>query len=488
MKLRSFFVSLLTLSALAVSAGRPAVVAHRGYWNTPGSAQNSITALVKADSIGADAVELDVWLSADNVLYVNHDAEVDGVVIETATSKQLSKCKLSNGEKVPTLDAFLEKARALKPDLVVEVKPHKDPRRENVAVPMIIDMVKDKGLTDRVSYITFSRNAFDDLVTLSGRPVQYLNGISPSLLAELGGAGADYHINEFRTHPEWIGQLHDLGKTANIWTVNKPDEIEFCIEKGADFITTDEPVLAAELIEKAYGKRELTIMTYNIRFGELSDMEGLAREIREHKPDFVALQEVDIMTKRDLARHNNGLSYINELAQKTGMFGYYGRTVTFSNGGYYGIGMLSKYPAEKLEKIDLPNPKNVEPRVLLEGTFELPGQKFIFACTHLDYIDAETRKMQARFIMNAIKDAKYPLILAGDFNATPDEEAYYVFNYNMLDLTNKVPTWPAEDPRDKLDYIFAYPAQDFEFISTFVPEVKPKPASDHLYIVSKVKF
>ena len=45
-----FFASLL-LGSAAASAQMTCVVAHRGYWDVEGSAQNSIRALVKADSI-----------------------------------------------------------------------------------------------------------------------------------------------------------------------------------------------------------------------------------------------------------------------------------------------------------------------------------------------------------------------------------------------------------------------------------------------------
>ncbi|MDE6271083.1 MAG: endonuclease/exonuclease/phosphatase family protein, partial [Muribaculaceae bacterium] len=51
----------------------------------------------------------------------------------------------------------------------------------------------------------------------------------------------------------------------------------------------------------AAGKeREMTIMTYNLRFGELASMERLAQEINAANPDFVALQEVAVNTMREM--------------------------------------------------------------------------------------------------------------------------------------------------------------------------------------------
>ena len=50
MKRIAIISAALALFAGAASAQQ--VVAHRGYWTAPGSAQNSIRSLVKADSVG----------------------------------------------------------------------------------------------------------------------------------------------------------------------------------------------------------------------------------------------------------------------------------------------------------------------------------------------------------------------------------------------------------------------------------------------------
>ena len=42
----------------------------------------------------------------------------------------------------------------------------------------------------------------------------------------------------------------------------------------------------------------LRIMTYNLRFGELSSLEQLGAHIKAFQPDFVALEEVDCFTTR----------------------------------------------------------------------------------------------------------------------------------------------------------------------------------------------
>ena len=237
-------------SIIAYSSIKPRVVAHRGYHHAPGSAENSIRSLVKADSIGAEFSEFDVWISADDVLYVNHNADIQGVVIENSYSQSIDTCHLKNGELIPRLENFLDTAATLKVGLVLEVKPHADSEREKAAIPKIIDMVEAKGLTDRTIYITFSENACKLLVEQSGRPVYYLTGVSPEKIVELGATGPDFHISHFRKHPDWIDTFHSLGMPVNIWTVNSEEDINYCIDNGADFITTNEPELTRKLIFK----------------------------------------------------------------------------------------------------------------------------------------------------------------------------------------------------------------------------------------------
>ena len=54
------------------------VIAHRGFWKTDGSAQNSIAALLKADSVGCYGSEFDICLTKDNKWVVAHGPAVGG--------------------------------------------------------------------------------------------------------------------------------------------------------------------------------------------------------------------------------------------------------------------------------------------------------------------------------------------------------------------------------------------------------------------------
>ena len=54
------------------------VIAHRGFWETENSAQNSIASLKKAGAIKCYGSEFDIQMTADGVLVVFHDAKVQG--------------------------------------------------------------------------------------------------------------------------------------------------------------------------------------------------------------------------------------------------------------------------------------------------------------------------------------------------------------------------------------------------------------------------
>lgn len=251
--MKQLIAASFMLAAASCALALPKVVAHRGCHLTPDATENSIRSLVKSDSVGAYACEFDVWLSADGMPYVHHnDATREGVVLETATSDVLDSCTLPNGEKLPRLADFLDAAKGLSTGLVLELKPHKDSAREDIAVPLILDMVRQRGLDDRMMYISFSRNACEKFIAQTARPVQFLHTTEPDEVKKAGAAGADFLFYVLRDeHPEWIDSLHNLGLEVNVWTVNKPEDIQWAIDSGVDYITTNEPVLCGELIEKA---------------------------------------------------------------------------------------------------------------------------------------------------------------------------------------------------------------------------------------------
>ena len=113
-------------------------------------------------------------------------------------------------------------------------------------------MVKEKGLQNRVEYISFGINFVQQAKRLHPEaPIYYLNGdLTPQIIKKMGLAGIDYNLNVINKNPNWVAESHDLGLKVNVWTVNKAEDIQSLIDHKVDFITTDEPLLARDILNK----------------------------------------------------------------------------------------------------------------------------------------------------------------------------------------------------------------------------------------------
>ena len=244
--MKKLIFSAALLLAGGTVAAQPKVIAHRGYWTAPESAQNSLASFTKADAVGVYGSEIDVWLTADNKLIVNHDRKYKGTDIdmEKSTAKEITAIVLPNGENIPTFDAYL-KLVASKPDtrLILEMKSLSDYNREDLAAEKIVRELKKYKVLERTDIIAFSINAclaFKKL--LPDTRIYYLNGdLPPKSIKKLGLAGIDYSMGVLRKHPQWVKAAHELGLEVNVWTVDSEEDMKYFIGLGVDYITTDYP-------------------------------------------------------------------------------------------------------------------------------------------------------------------------------------------------------------------------------------------------------
>ena len=250
--MKRILISAIALLACIVGMqAQTQVIAHRGFWKTEGSAQNSIAALEKAAEEKLYGSEFDVQVTLDGKLIVNHDAKFQGFIIAETPYKQLKKIRLQNGEKLPNLKKYLKKGKKLDIQLILEIKSHKSKEVEDKMAADIVKMVKKMGLEKQVEYIAFSLNVCEQLAKLTPESeIAYLNGdIAPAELKKKGINGIDYHYNVIEKHPEWVKEAHDLGMKVNVWTVNKEDMMKKLIDRKVDYITTDQPLEAKKLLE-----------------------------------------------------------------------------------------------------------------------------------------------------------------------------------------------------------------------------------------------
>lgn len=230
----------------------------------------------------------------------------------------------------------------------------------------------------------------------------------------------------------------------------------------------------------------LRVMTYNIHAGHDAQIDDIADLINGFKPDFVALEEVDHMTARKNSPHQNGHNLTAELAAATGMMGLYGKTMDFA-GGLYGIAMLTRYPYVRVDKLMLPNPDSTkEPRALLEALVELPGgDTVMLAVTHLEAFSKKCRKSQGEFLSRHYADCRYPVVIGGDFNASPTDPVMDKMLSEWQNVSGSEMTFSTNEPHVKIDYLMARPRGRWSVVSVDVPKVR---MSDHLPVMAVIRL
>ncbi|MGV3502705.1 MAG: endonuclease/exonuclease/phosphatase family protein [Adhaeribacter sp.] len=238
--------------------------------------------------------------------------------------------------------------------------------------------------------------------------------------------------------------------------------------------------------------KTLRVMAYNIHHcnppskeesGEI-DLEAIVSAIRQQKPDLVALQEVDVNTKR-----SGPVNQATEIGKRLGMQAYFAKALDYT-GGEYGVAILSKYPLSETSVLRLPpgaDPKS-EQRVLASGKVTLPGGLVIrFGSTHLDVRNAQTREAQVREIAAFAARHKEPFIVAGDFNATPESSAIQVLDQHFTRSCQQCDfTIPVINPKRVIDFIAFSKNSPFKALSTQV--IPERYASDHLPVVAELAY
>ena len=226
------------------------IIAHRGVWKNSGLPQNSIAALKKSKELNCDGCELDVHLTADGVVVVNHDHDFYGTSIEESTYTQLCSIKHPNGETIPALEGFLAHASI---PLFLEIKASViDLSRSLELTEQTVAIVKKSTFTESLSYISFSEAVLEKvLLEDPSATVFLLNGeLTPEQIKENGWHGLAYNTKVLRENPQWIAEAKELDLVTNVWTVNDAENMRWFLDSGIDFIYTDEPEMAMDLAAK----------------------------------------------------------------------------------------------------------------------------------------------------------------------------------------------------------------------------------------------
>lgn len=243
------------------SDGVPAVIAHRGASGL--APENTLAAIRLAWELAADAVEIDVRLTADGRVVVIHDAttkRTSGVnmVVKNASAAALRAIDIGAannaghaGERIPFLEEVLETIPEGR-RLFIEIKCGGE------ILPRLEDIAGQSGKHGRIVFIGFGFAVMRRcLEMMPGIPAYWLCGIDlrrgvlagedflapvPEALRMVRDAGfTGIDLNHTGVRDGVSRMVRDTGLDLVVWTVNDPMRARRLAAAGVSGITTDQP-------------------------------------------------------------------------------------------------------------------------------------------------------------------------------------------------------------------------------------------------------
>lgn len=228
--------------------------------------------------------------------------------------------------------------------------------------------------------------------------------------------------------------------------------------------------------------RRIRAVSFNILHGQRADRSGvvdlelLGRSAVGLQPDLLALQEVDVGVPR-----SGGADQARAVAQATEMVATFGKAHRVRGVGKYGNALLARGEISEVDVLPLPkSARRHEPRSAILATVRLNGSAPVsVAATHLSIHRPEVHD-QLEAVVAALSDRPLPRVLIGDLNLLPEEVAPVVEAAGMT-LAGGGPTFPADDPRIRIDHVAA------AGLALGDVDVTPTPSSDHCALVVELE-
>lgn len=232
----------------------------------------------------------------------------------------------------------------------------------------------------------------------------------------------------------------------------------------------------------------INVMTYNVHHcnppavkGKI-DVDAIAEVIKSNNVDIAFIQETDVRTDRV-----GGIDQAQELSQKSGLkFFRFFKAIDLA-GGEYGVTIISVFPLDSAACYPLYKEGESEQRVLGTAVVTLKDKrKLLLACTHLD-LSSRLREVEVAQIDSILSKVDKPVILCGDFNATPSsKEIKFMEQRYSSSAKEYIFTFPNKDPETTIDYIFFSKTPMLRAISHRV--LQGINASDHLPVLSVLEY
>jgi len=214
------------------------IIAHRGASSQ--RPENTVEAFRRAGVLGADAVELDVRSTADEVLVVHHDAVLaDGRALAETRRDDLP------GD-IPTLTEALDACEGMWVNVEIKHDPSEpgfDPR-EAIAYATAALLARRPEPLSRWLVSSFRRETIDAVHAAEPELATAwlcltLDASTAASLARDGHVAAHPWVEGLT--PEVIAACHAVGLRVNVWTCDDPDRMKQLIAAGVDGLCTNVP-------------------------------------------------------------------------------------------------------------------------------------------------------------------------------------------------------------------------------------------------------
>ena len=245
-------------------------IAHRGY--VAKGVENSIEALEGAAEVGADYVEFDIILTKDNKFVVMHDYNLKRLAglnkrVQDMNFDEVVGLTIKQGDfssKIPSLEEFVNKAKELNMNLVIELKPHgAEPPNY---IDILIDEVKRLKL-ENYKFMSLNSKVMEELETKV--PNLETGYVIPLQFGNFHHSNVDFFvIEDFSYRDHLVEQARKENKQVFVWTINNPALITKYLQSPADGIITDESELVKEekdILENHYSYFDKILRLVNFR-------------------------------------------------------------------------------------------------------------------------------------------------------------------------------------------------------------------------------
>lgn len=223
----------------------PLVIAHRGA--SADAPENTLSAFALAAAQGADAVELDVRLSADGWPIIVHDDTVDRTTngrgrVAELTVAELQNLDAGNGQSIPTLDQLFE---TFGPAMLynIELKSRFWPSQGLAAA--VADRIESHQLEERVLVSSFNLFLLRQIRRHLPRrtPLALLHSTSWMRYAHSLVDCAAVHPEVELVDADYISWARSLGYRIHVWTVDQPELAKRLVSLGVHGLVTNNPAI-----------------------------------------------------------------------------------------------------------------------------------------------------------------------------------------------------------------------------------------------------